>query len=238
MFTNITGRKSAEDKLIESEEKFRNISEQNIMGVCVLQDNVIKYTNKAMADLYGYTVEEVLNWKPGEFFKLFTQETLKLAKEQAAKKQTGDPDQLVKYNVHGIKKNGELIWASNYSKTIIYEGRPADLVTQVDITERKQAEDALHENEEKFRNLMEQSPLSIQFFNVDGKIAQVNEAWKKLWGIADEDWLMSLKTITYSKTKKSKNMGFCRWYKKPSGGRTLFYQKLNMTHPMHCKMQG
>ena len=140
---DITQRKRAEEMLRESEEKFRTIADQNIMGIGILQDNVIKYINKAMADIYGYTVEEVLNWKPMEFFKIFTPETLEIAQEQAAKKQTGDPTQLVYYVVHGIHKTGKLIWADNFSRTISYEGHPADLITQVDITERKKMEEQL-----------------------------------------------------------------------------------------------
>jgi len=137
---DITDRKKAEESLKESEDKFRTIAEQSLMGIGILQDNVIKYLNKTMADLYGYTVEEALNWKPMEFLRLFAPETIEFMKEQGEKKQRGDPSQLVHYIVHGVKKHGDLIWVDNFSRTISYKGRPADLVTQVDITERIQQE--------------------------------------------------------------------------------------------------
>jgi PAS domain S-box-containing protein len=138
--TDITEKKRTNLKLKESEEKFKNITEQNLMGIIILQDNVIKYTNKAMADIYGYTIEEALNWEPMEFFKFVAPDSLKIAREQALKKQSGDPSQLVQYIIHGVKKSGELIWIDNFSRTINYEGHPADLVVQIDITEKMKAE--------------------------------------------------------------------------------------------------
>ena len=53
---DITERKLAEQDLKESEEKFRNITEQSFMGIVILQGDVIKYVNKAVADIYGYTM--------------------------------------------------------------------------------------------------------------------------------------------------------------------------------------
>ena len=58
---------------------------------------------------------------------------------------------------------------------------------EAEIVERANAEESLRDSEEKFRYLMEQSPLSMQIFNLDGQIIQVNEAWLELWGISEED---------------------------------------------------
>ena len=158
---DITDLKKAEQFLTESEEKFKNIAEQNLMGICILQDNVIKYINKAMAEIYGYTIEEILNWEPMEYFKLFTPESLEIVREQSIKKQKGDPDQIVHYIIHGVKRTGELIWVDNISRTINYEGRPADLITEIEITEKLKTEQDLKESEEKFRTLSEQSLVGI-----------------------------------------------------------------------------
>ena len=56
-----------------------------------------------------------------------------------------------------------------------------------DITERKQAEEKLTRSEERFRSLMEQSPLAIEILSPDGKIVRYNKAWLKLWGIDSEE---------------------------------------------------
>jgi PAS domain S-box-containing protein len=49
--------------------------------------------------------------------------------------------------------------------------------------ERRQAEAALRRSEERFRNLMDQAPFSIQVFSPDGDTSRVNRAWEELWGV-------------------------------------------------------
>ena len=60
-------------------------------------------------------------------------------------------------------------------------------MTHIDITGRKLAEEELGNSEERFRRLMEQSPLGISIFTPDGKLAQVNPAWKRSWGFDESE---------------------------------------------------
>ncbi|MFX1274602.1 MAG: PAS domain S-box protein [Promethearchaeota archaeon] len=158
---DITEQKEFEKKLRESEEKFRNIAEQTHIGIAIIQDDVIKYVNQRMADLFGYSVEEALVWKPREFLKLFAPDSLEMVIDQVKRKQSGDPRQFPQYPVHCVKKSGELFWVDNISKTITYQGLPADFVTVIDITERMRAEQELIESEQRFRSITEQSAVGI-----------------------------------------------------------------------------
>jgi PAS domain S-box-containing protein len=53
--------------------------------------------------------------------------------------------------------------------------------------ERRRVEMALRESEERFRTIVEQSPLSIQVMTPEGWTVQVNRAWEKLWGVTATD---------------------------------------------------
>ncbi len=93
------------------------------------------------------------------------------------------------FEVQFYRRNGTTLWVEHTvarrhdlpDGLLYYEG-----ILQ-DITERKRTEIALLESEERFRTIVEQSPISIQVMTPDGWTVQVNRAWEKLWGITADD---------------------------------------------------
>ena len=94
--------------------------------------------------------------------------------------------------------------------------RTADL--EAEIVERKQVVAALLDSEEKFRGLVEQSPLSIQILNLDGQILQVNKAWQELWGVSDEDLPEVLKAYNVLEDEEARKLGLTPLIKKAFKG--------------------
>lgn len=82
-------------------------------------------------------------------------------------------------------KDGSYVWLSWKAVPVVEESLV--YATARNISERKQAEEALRISETRFRTVVEQSPLSIQILSPDGRTLQVNRAWKKLWGLTLED---------------------------------------------------
>ncbi|MFX0022517.1 MAG: PAS domain S-box protein [Candidatus Hermodarchaeota archaeon] len=196
---DITDEKISEQKLIESEEKFRNIAEQSFMGIIILQDGIFKYFNDRISEMNGYSREEMKDWGPYEFLKAIYPEDREFVREQARKKQEGDPDVIHQYRYRTIMKNGEIRWTQIFSKSITYEGRFADLAMMIDITDKIKAEKQLKESEEKFRKITEESLLAISIIQ-DDKIKYVNQEMANLYGYSTEEmlkWLPSelLKTV-------------------------------------------
>jgi len=185
---DITERKKIEQELKESEEKFRTISDQSLVGIVIAQDGIIKYVNKQMETLSGYSMEEMKNWKAGEFLKIIHPEYTKLVAEQSRKKQMGLNGVIDQYQFKGIKKSGEHIWIDDYSKTITYERNPAVLSIMIDITEKKEAERNLKESEEKFRGITEQSLMGIQILQ-NNSVQYVNQRTADLFGYSVEEIL-------------------------------------------------
>jgi PAS domain S-box-containing protein len=143
MLEDITDRKLAEERAGEGEERFRVLAEQSMLGIAIMQDNALRFVNQAIADLNGYSIEEMSDWTVIDFAKLVHPDDLPFATEQARKKQAGDPSALAHYNYRVITKTGEIRWVEQYSRSIEYGGRPANFITTIDITARKQAEATL-----------------------------------------------------------------------------------------------
>ncbi|MFX1363847.1 MAG: PAS domain S-box protein [Promethearchaeota archaeon] len=175
------------DDIKRAEEKFRNITEQSLMGIFVLQDGIFKYFNEKLIEIFGYTVEEMKKWSPYEFMKLVHHKDKEFVREQARKKQAGDTDAIDQYNFRLIRKDGEIRWIEIFSKTIDYEGNPADLAMIYDITDQKNMEKKLKESEEKYHYLFETSPDGVILTNLEGTIIECNSAIERITGYSPKD---------------------------------------------------
>ncbi|MBD3216302.1 MAG: PAS domain S-box protein [Candidatus Lokiarchaeota archaeon] len=190
LLDDITERKKSQQKLKESREIFKAIAQQSFISITIIQDDKFIYFNEEFLRITGYTKEEVENWAPGEYLKIIHPDDREFVKQQAIKKQKGKDDYIENYEFRGIRKNGKVYWCEIFSKTVIYEGRTADLILTLDITERKLREKALKESEEKFRTIAEQTSIGIAIFQ-DQRIEYLNHAYADLVGYPYEevkDW--------------------------------------------------
>jgi len=82
-------------------------------------------------------------------------------------------------------KSGEYRWFHARGQAQWDEtGQPTRMSGSItDITPRKKAEEEILSSEERFRSLIEQSPMPIEILSLDGKILQSNPSWNKLWGV-------------------------------------------------------
>ncbi len=140
---DITDRKKSENALKESEEKFRTLSDQSLLGIGIIQDGVFKYFNSAFLKINGCDREDVLSWKPGEFVRFIHPDDAEMVMEMAKKRQSGAEGNEKNYQCRMLLPAGRVIWVDVYAKSIIYDGRPADFMTEADITELKETEEKL-----------------------------------------------------------------------------------------------
>ncbi len=181
--SDITERKTAINAIKESEEKFRSLVENSIVGVYLIQDNIFKYLNPKLADIFGYTVDELLDKKGPKDVTL--PEDWETVRDNLRKRIGGEVDS-IHYSFKGIKKDGKIIYVEVFGSRTLYQGKPAVLGTLLDITARKEAEEALREKEENYRNLINSSGDAVYVLQ-DRKLMLVNPAWEKLFGISAEE---------------------------------------------------
>ena len=174
-------------ELRESEEKFRTIAEQSSLGIAILQEGYVIYTNQALSEITGYSINEISTWNRNEFAKTIHPDDLPYVLEQIRSKMDGETDQMSHFTARIINSSKEIRWLELHSKAINYQGRIADLITLIDITEKRIAEQRLIESERKFRHLYENSPYGIVLLNSKGTIIDINSTIPLMFGYDKEN---------------------------------------------------
>jgi PAS domain S-box-containing protein len=182
-WVDITERKGAEDALQESNKRFSDIVENSLEWIWEV-DAKGKYTyvSPIVEQVLGYRPEEVLGKYFYELFHPDDREELKKA-AFAAFAEKRPFRQFLNRNIH---KNGEIVWIVTSGVPILDEER--NLLgyrgADVDITERREAEEALRESEAFQASLLANSPTPISVVNPDNSLRYVNPALEKLTGFS------------------------------------------------------
>jgi len=180
--------KKAEAALCTTQEMLRLLSEQALLSIVILQNGKVVYANNAYTKLTGYALEEILQWQIEDTLKLIHPDYREFVINQARKKMRGNSNGLVtNYQYKGIKKNGAEGWIDQFSQTVLYNGKPADMISMIEITERKRTEAALEMEKERFQILVEESPVGISLIRRDGRYEYVNPKFIQIFGYNLED---------------------------------------------------
>ncbi len=129
--------RQTEIKLRESEEKFRVLAEKSVLGIRIIQDNVIAYANPRAAEIFAYPLAEMINQNPVELAVEEDRSGLAQYLDMAGGWVGGSP-RAYEYRVQTRKK--ETIHLESYGAPILYRGRPALMESIIDCTSRKIAE--------------------------------------------------------------------------------------------------
>ncbi len=164
---DITARKEAERKLRESEEMFRMLAEKAPVGMFLTHKGVMKYLNIKCAEMLGYKPEELIG-RP--FLDFIHPEDRELIERSLKLLEDGWVESF-KYSVKVVRKGGENrtfeIYGSFYKKEYAALG-------MVDLTEKLEMERRLQESEEKFRKIVENSPILIALVDEKGVFVDAN----------------------------------------------------------------
>lgn len=180
----IAHRIKVEASLRENEEKFRALIENANDAVVLITDSgTIKYVSPGYERIYGYSSAEVIGHNISEKIEKHNAERL-AEKIFILEKDHSKQEYLVYKDVH---KNGyEIILEVVISNELHNPAIEGYVLVIRDITERKRAEEELTESEERYRKLVELSPLAI-VVHTGKKLVFVNEAGKRIFHAKQDD---------------------------------------------------
>ncbi|MGD0952680.1 MAG: PAS domain S-box protein, partial [Methanotrichaceae archaeon] len=194
--TDITERKKAEEKLVESEERYKLLFESANDGI-VLHEMTAKglpgdilQVNKVICRMLGYTKEEMIRLKPMDLQLEGSDE----AGEELQKILSHEKTILFERNL--VTKDGRCIPVEFHTSVIDLQGNPAALSIIRDITERKRAEIALQESEQRYSTTLASIGDAVIATDIEGKITFMNAVAEELTGwTLDETMMLPAKAV-------------------------------------------
>lgn len=136
---DMAARAEVETALRESEERYRLLVETAQEGIVVAQDGHLTYTNPTVADITGYSADELKKWPFIHF--VYPEDREMVLKMHGLRLEGQDVAQ--RYQMRILRKNGDIAWVEMNGTYIEWAGRPATLNFLADITERKAIEEKI-----------------------------------------------------------------------------------------------
>lgn len=195
----ITGRKAGkrldgqnvEGMVRIADDHLTDLAERSLAGIYLIQDEVFKYVNPKLADIFGYSIDELLAVRGPK--EVVLPEDWPIVIGNIYKRLSGEAESL-HYEFRGVTKGGTIINIEAYGLHTTYGGRPAVIGTLLDITRRKQGEELLRKAEEQYRGIFENAIEGIFQTTPDGRFIVVNPALSRMLGYDSPDDLVLSRT--------------------------------------------
>lgn len=189
-FIDISDLKKAQQQITDQKERLANIVEGANVGTW--QWNVQTgetIFNERWANIIGYTLEELSPVSIETWFKHTHPDDLEASERMLEQHFNGERDSYA-IECRMKHKDGHWVWVNDRGKVISWteDGRPLWVYgTHLDITDRKQAEEALKESEQKHREILE--AIEEGYYEVDlaGNFVFCNESFCKMTGNSYDD---------------------------------------------------
>ncbi|MFH1081494.1 MAG: PAS domain S-box protein [Pseudomonadota bacterium] len=185
---DITERKQAKEARHRSEENFRRSLDESPLGVRIVTvEGETIYANRAILDIYGYdSVEELKNTPVEKRYSPKSYVEFQTRREQRRRGFEAPSD----YVISIIRKDGGVRHLQVFRKEVLWDGESQFQALYHDITERKKAEEALRQSEEKYREIFDKTVEGIYRSTSAGRLLIINPAFARICGYASPEEMM------------------------------------------------
>ena len=182
---DITERSIAERALEESEMRYRTLIETLQEGVLVIdENNIFVYLNPKMAEMLGYTVQEMMD-RP--LFDFMDDAEIERARARLERRKRGVKELV---DAEFLRKDGARLYATLAAAPIMEGGEYRGAIAGViDVTERRRAEEALRESEERLRAILDGMDNPVFMNDLEGRMLFINNALSSGFGRKKEELL-------------------------------------------------
>jgi PAS domain S-box-containing protein len=185
---DISDRKRADEELRESEEKYRLLFENVGEGILIVQGDMIKFANPALADMLGYP-SDIITTRP--FYSFIHPDDRAIVVDSHMRRMRGELME-TGYDFRILTADGTQRRLHIISRVISWGGIASSLSFVMDITEHRRMEEALHEAEEIYRNIFMNSQIGL--FRTDiqtGMVLEANDSMAHFAGYKNREELLS-----------------------------------------------
>ena len=171
-------RKQTEEELRVSEAKFRALSQSAPSAIFVFEADRIVYANPGASDITRYSNEELATMS---FWDITDPDVRDSLKGCEPARQLGEAAAR-RYELKILTKDGDVRWLEFTQTAFEFERALAVMAIACDITEQKQARDALRDSQQLLQQVLATLPLAVAVTDREGDILLVNQASKEIWG--------------------------------------------------------
>jgi PAS domain S-box-containing protein len=177
-------RMEIEESLIESEKKFRNLSEEIADGVAVIIDGKIMWVNKIFPKIFGFEYEELLD---KDIDSIIQAVPLPLHINPASQNSIAENQSETRYETTGFLKDGSTIAIEASEKSITFDNKPALQIIARDITERKVAQEEITRAKMEWEQTFNTVPDMIAILDSSNKILRANKSMAKYLNLSRDE---------------------------------------------------
>ncbi|MGA2112905.1 MAG: GAF domain-containing protein [Anaerolineales bacterium] len=192
-------RKQAEAELERQEGRFRSVTEGSLAGVYIIQDEKYRYVNPAMAQMFGYSIDEMVD-RLGPMDLVDPEDRVHVA-ESIRRRLAGELES-DRYTWRGIAKNGTRLSLETLARRWTLGERPASLGTLIDVTERIEAEKELSKVNRALRTLTESDKALVRTGNEQALLDEIcrnmveQGGYRLAWvGLAEQDEQRTIRAV-------------------------------------------
>ncbi|MCS6851416.1 MAG: PAS domain S-box protein [Gemmataceae bacterium] len=186
-FSDITRQKQAEESLRQSEERFRALVENSSDAIVVsAPDGTIRYVSPPITRLTGWLPDELLGRNGWDFIH---PDDLVWAHDEWAKC-LATPGQFISKEFRWRAKDGRFLFMEGSCTNRLHDPNVQAIVCNIrDVSERKKAEQAIRESEQRFQAFMDHGPAVAFIKDEAGRLTYMNRAFRELVGAQGDEWL-------------------------------------------------